>query len=152
MPLLESLHSRFTTEGVDDPQFSSQWIFDLSVNEWKAWLPTETHDTILKGGFYTTLIKPGFRIIGLNSNVCYIFNWCVQLYSSRLWNKNNLRFFGRWLFYDDFDQYGQLQWLVKILLEAEENNEVVHIISHIPNGDITCLNNWRREYSRIVNR
>ncbi|KAF2893416.1 hypothetical protein ILUMI_12760 [Ignelater luminosus] len=122
----------FSPKGVDHPQLTSQWVFDLSARLWKAWLPIETHKSILHGGFYTTLIKPGIRIIGLNSNFCYIFNW--------------------WLFLDDFDLYGQLEWLVKVLLEAEENNEVVHIISHIPNGDTTCLYNWSKEYSKIVNR
>ncbi|KAF2893414.1 hypothetical protein ILUMI_12758 [Ignelater luminosus] len=122
----------FSTEGVDEPQLSTQWLYDLAAEEWKTWLPIETRETILKGGFYTTLIKPGFRIISLNSNVCYTYNW--------------------WLLYDDVDPYGQLQWLVKVLLDAEENNEVVHIISHVPNGDDNCLHNWSREYSKIINR
>ncbi|KAF2893413.1 hypothetical protein ILUMI_12757, partial [Ignelater luminosus] len=122
----------FSSEGVEQPQLNSQWVYDLSAEEWKAWLPEETRDSILKGGFYTTLIKPGFRIVGLNSNFCYHFNW--------------------WLFYDDVDPYGQLQWLVEVLLKAEENNEIVHILSHIPTGGGNCLFNWSREYSRIINR
>lgn len=58
----------------------------------------------------------------------------------------------RWLIYDDIDPYGQLQWLVKVLLDAEENDEVVHILSHVPNGEDDCLHNWSREYSKIINR
>lgn len=53
---------------------STQWLFDLSVKEWKQWLPQTTTSTILKGGYYTVLPKKGFRIIALNSNVCYTSN------------------------------------------------------------------------------
>jgi hypothetical protein len=53
---------------------STQWIFDLMASEWKRWLPDETKATILAGGYYTVLVKPKFRIIALNSNVCFISN------------------------------------------------------------------------------
>lgn len=53
---------------------SNQWIFDLIAEEWMYWLPKTTVDTIKKGGYYTVLVKPGFRIIALNSNVCYVNN------------------------------------------------------------------------------
>lgn len=66
--------------------------------------------------------------------------------------RTNFKHSIRWLFYDDVDPYGQLQWLVQVLVEAEKNNEKVHILSHIPNGDGTCLFNWNREYIKIINR
>ncbi|KAF2878765.1 hypothetical protein ILUMI_27406 [Ignelater luminosus] len=122
----------FSSDGVNNVSISTQWVFDVSAEEWKDWLPPETRDTILKGGYYTVLVRPGFRIIALNSNVCFTFNW--------------------WLVYDDVDPYDQLVWLVQVLLEAERNNETVHILSHVPSGDDTCLQNWGREYARIVNR
>lgn len=50
---------------------------NLVAEEWSAWLPEETKETILKGGYYTVSPKPGFRIIAINSNVCFTFNWLV---------------------------------------------------------------------------
>lgn len=54
--------------------------------------------------------------------------------------------------YDDVDPYEQLAWLAGVLLDAERNNEIVHILSHVPSGDDTCLQNWGREYAKIINR
>lgn len=74
---------------------------------------------------------PGFRIISINSNVAYYYNF--------------------WLIYDDYDPYGQLQWLSDTLYLAEQNNETVHILSHVPSGgDMLAV--WAREYRRIINR
>lgn len=42
-----------------------------------GWLPESTRSTILQGGYYTVIPKKGFRIIALNSNVCYSYNWYV---------------------------------------------------------------------------
>lgn len=44
---------------------------------WSVWLPEKTKKTIIKGGYYTVLAKPGFRIIVLNSNVAFTYNWLV---------------------------------------------------------------------------
>lgn len=49
----------------------------MAAREWSEWLPKESLDTISKGGYYTILVRPGFRIIALNSNVAYILNWLV---------------------------------------------------------------------------
>ncbi|KAF2894532.1 hypothetical protein ILUMI_11660 [Ignelater luminosus] len=111
---------------------STQWIFDVAIEQWAHWLPKETETTIRKGGYYTVLARPGFRIIALNSNVCYTANL--------------------WLVYQDKDPYGQLQWLVEVLTEAEKNKEAVHILSHIPPGDSECFKQWSHEFRRIVDR
>uniref|UniRef100_A0A1Y1N7Y8 Sphingomyelin phosphodiesterase n=3 Tax=Photinus pyralis TaxID=7054 RepID=A0A1Y1N7Y8_PHOPY len=112
--------------------FSISWLLDYVAEEWSRWLPTSTLTTIRQGGFYTVLVKPGFRIIALNSNVCFT---------------NNI-----WLVYDDVDPYNQLQWLSDTLLEAEKNQEAVHILSHIPPGDIECSQQWSHEFRRIIER
>lgn len=53
---------------------STQWLYDFVAEEWSKWLPEDTKATIKTGGFYTVLVKKGFRIIALNSNVCYTDN------------------------------------------------------------------------------
>ncbi|XP_031341321.1 sphingomyelin phosphodiesterase-like [Photinus pyralis] len=125
--------NQFTSEDVNpDMEISTRWIFSLAAELWRDWLPPEATKTILRGGYYTALVRPGFRVIALNSNVCYSYNF--------------------WLLYEGSDPYGQLQWLIDTLLDAETNNEKVHILSHVPSGDSSCVKNWGREYVNIVNR
>lgn len=78
------------------------------------------------------LVKPGYRIVSLNNNDCYTDNW--------------------WLFYNGSNLKTQLQWLHDILLQAEKDNEKVHVLAHIPSGDGTCWYVWAREYNRLIER
>ncbi|XP_023021435.2 sphingomyelin phosphodiesterase-like [Leptinotarsa decemlineata] len=109
---------------------STQWLYDMILEKW-SWLPKdEVKDTILKGGYYTVLAQKGLRIVVLNNNVCSTENW--------------------WLIYDDRDPYGQLKWLAEVLHKAENNEEIVHILAHIPTK--SCLKVWAREYRKIIER
>lgn len=105
-----------------------------SAKAWiqSGWLPSDTMDTIKAGGYYTTLIRPGLRLIGLNNNDCYRYNW--------------------WLFYGVDNVAKQLQWLHDTLLNAEKNNEKVHILVHIASGEGSCYSFWSREYRRVIAR
>lgn len=38
------------------------------------------------------------------------------------------------------------------LLEAEKNQEWVHILAHLPAGSTECQFTWSRQYSKIINR
>lgn len=58
----------------------------------------------------------------------------------------------RWLIYEDKDPYGQLQWMTDVLLQAEQNGEMVHIIFHLPPGEVNCFTTWSHEYRRIIER
>lgn len=57
-----------------------------------------------------------------------------------------------WLIYDDVDPYGQLQWLVDTLLQAEEKGELVHILSHVPPSAEYTYGVWMYQYRRIIER
>ncbi|XP_015119724.1 sphingomyelin phosphodiesterase [Diachasma alloeum] len=124
----------FAPSTVDDEGMSTKWLYQLLADIWidSGWLPESTRGTILEGGFYTVSPRKGFRIIALNNNVGYTNNW--------------------WLIYEPNDLGGQLKWLVETLLNAEENAEFVHILSHVPSGNPDQQNTWSREYRRIVNR
>ncbi|XP_022899984.2 sphingomyelin phosphodiesterase-like [Onthophagus taurus] len=123
----------FSPINYTDEVLSTQWLYEEIAELWSYWLPNETKETIKRGGFYTVLVEPGFRIIALNSNVAQIFNW--------------------WLFLiDNIDPYGQLQWMVDVLTEAERNNEVVHIISHVPSNGREVEKVWSREFRKILDR
>lgn len=109
------------------------WLYEHLWTKWQRWLPAETKDTIMKGGYYTVSPRPGFRIVALNNNDCYLFNF--------------------WIFYDgNTTSQPQLDWLHDTLLAAEKAGEKVHILAHIPSGSSDCWSVWAREYNRIIER
>lgn len=122
----------FAPVNIEDEIASTKWVYETAASAWSPWLSKEAQESILKGGYYTALAKPGLRIVALHNIVCYVFNW--------------------WLLYNPSDQDGQLKWLADTLAEAEKNNEKVHIIAHVPSGSRDCFKVWSREYRRIVNR
>ncbi|XP_037951691.1 sphingomyelin phosphodiesterase 1 [Teleopsis dalmanni] len=113
-------------------EFSVKWLYEHLYTVWSKWLPDETKETILKGGYYTLSPSKGLRIISLNNNDCYLFNW--------------------WIYFDGSYATEQLNWLHETLLAAEKANEYVHILAHIPSGDSDCWTVWSREYNRIIER
>lgn len=114
-------------------RFSSQWLYSFVAEEWRTWLPESALETVRKGGYYTVLVRPGFRIIALNNNECYTFNWWVAYTRPEVARE-------------------QLQWMHDTLLEAESNGEKVHILGHVPPGSGGCWRIYSREYRRIIDR
>jgi sphingomyelin phosphodiesterase len=87
---------------------------------------------VRKGGYYHLLLRPGLRLIGLNNNDCYKYNW--------------------WVFFSIDEISQQLQWLHNTLLQAESSNEKVHMLVHIASGEGSCFSFWSREYRRVIER
>lgn len=111
---------------------SNQWLLDTLADTWDGWLPEDALRTVRLGGYYAVRRPGGLRIVSLN------FNYC-----------NNLNF---WLYVNDTDPSGQLQWLVGQLADAESLDERVHIIGHIPPGIADCLPAWSAAYNKIISR
>jgi len=122
----------FAPPEVTDEQHSTSWLYDEAARQWANWLPAEVSDTIRYGGYYTTIIKPGLRIVSMNMNYCYTFNW--------------------WALARSQDPASGLLWLTRVLEEAEMNREKVHIMSHIAPGGPDCMSVFSREYNKIINR
>ncbi|XP_058804235.1 sphingomyelin phosphodiesterase [Phymastichus coffea] len=114
------------------PENNISWLYDELDKQWRLWLPAGTSSTVKKGAFYSVLVRPGFRIISINTNYCNNKNW--------------------WLLMNSTDPVSELQWLIYELQGAEINKEKVHIIGHIPPGHSDCLKVWSRNYYHIVNR
>lgn len=115
------------------PEFSMEWLYHYSSDVWGNWLPRSTQNSIQQGGFYTALVRPGFRIVAMNNQDCYTFNWWI------LWNPGYLS--------------TQMQWLHDVLLLAEQNGEKVHILAHIPySSSGSTFRICQREFRRIVER
>lgn len=87
---------------------------------------------IYRGGYYKLLVRKGFRIIALNTNYCARLN--------------------PWSFYDPVDPANQLRWLVDELLEAELNQDKVHLIGHVPPDNRECTQAWLFNFINIVDR
>ncbi|CAF3153509.1 unnamed protein product [Rotaria sp. Silwood2] len=104
------------------PVLADSWI--------KLGLPVDTRDSILRGAFYTTIIRPGLRLVSLNMNYCPKENY--------------------WLYINSTDPLDQLQWLIHWLQYAEDHNEKVHIIGHHPPQDCLVAFSWN--FHKIINR
>ena len=52
---------------VDDPKFSASWIYEYLGEQFAQWLPEEAKITFSDHGFFTYQLKPGFRIVSLNT-------------------------------------------------------------------------------------
>jgi hypothetical protein len=46
----------------------------------------------------------------------------------------------------------QLQWMQDTLYAAEQANEIVHILAHVPSNDLLCYKPWAKEYRKIIER
>ncbi|KAK6192488.1 hypothetical protein SNE40_003944 [Patella caerulea] len=110
---------------------SQDWLYGAFAEVWTKWMPMDTIDTILRGGFYSVSPLPGLRIISINSNLGTTDNW--------------------WLLVNNTDPAGQLQWLADELQEAENNNEKVHILMHHPTAS-AGVKPWNLNFFKIVNR
>ncbi|TRY79928.1 hypothetical protein TCAL_07064 [Tigriopus californicus] len=114
-------------------RYNPGWLYANLAKFYKDWLPGKIQQkTIKRGGYYSTHIRPGVKLISVNTNVCNNFNF--------------------WLLLDFNDPIGHLHWIYKELHKAELNKEKVFIIGHIPPGTKSCYNQWAHEYGRIVHR
>ncbi|XP_076822580.1 sphingomyelin phosphodiesterase-like isoform X1 [Clavelina lepadiformis] len=115
-----------------EPGADISWLYDTVYDSWSNWIPENDLATVKQGGFYSTLIRPGLRVVSLNSNYCSDDSW--------------------WLLVGDnsVDPQDQLAWFAKVMQLAEDQNESVFIITHrLLNG---CIKSWSYNYYDIVNR
>jgi hypothetical protein len=118
-------HEIFPINQFAGPGYDS-WLYDAAVSAWAPNLPEDAQATASYGGYYQARVRPGLRVISLNSN--YFTN-------DNFWLLANLTFA------DD-----QLNWIADVLEQASRLDEKVIFIGHAPlltwNNDIaeTFLN------------
>ncbi|CAL4139124.1 unnamed protein product, partial [Meganyctiphanes norvegica] len=112
--------------------FNVQWLYDSLAEQWSRLMHQDVPSTAKYAGYYSVLARPGLRIISINTNYCYRFNW--------------------WLLYKSEDPGDVLKWLTKELESAEAAEEKVHIIGHVPPLISDCFQQWAHQFSRIVSR
>ena len=68
------------------------WLYEALADNWiRLGLPEDTRSSILNGAFYSTVIRPGLRLISMNMNYCTTDNY--------------------WIVINSTDPLGQLQWV-----------------------------------------
>ncbi|XP_050298661.1 sphingomyelin phosphodiesterase-like isoform X2 [Anthonomus grandis grandis] len=122
----------FAPPWMKDPNHSTSWLYNEMAESWKRWLPDSASDTVYHGAFYSVLLRPGFRLISVNTNYCHSLSW--------------------WLFVNSTDPASELKWLIHELSQAEENEEKVQIIGHIAPGSSDCMKAWSSNFYDIINR
>jgi len=109
-----------------------QWLYSVLAETWEKYLnPLAVYQTNTRASY---IIRPfaNLKIISLNTVYCSMFNF--------------------FLYVDQVDPDGTLQWLIEQLLDSEARGEKVHIISHIPAGSSYCLRGWSANFYEVVNR
>ena len=77
-------------------------------------------------------ITPTFRLIVINTNYCARLNI--------------------WTLYEPNDPAGHLEWIQNELFKAENDDNYVHIVGHVPPDSRECTQAWLYNYIRIVTR
>ncbi|XP_066248576.1 sphingomyelin phosphodiesterase-like isoform X2 [Euwallacea similis] len=122
----------FAPPWMKNPSHSISWLYDKISPSWLKWLPPTAEPTVRHGAFYSVLLRPGFRLISINTNYCHSLSW--------------------WLLVNSTDPASELKWLVHELQGAEDRDEKIHIIGHISPGSTDCMKSWSKNFYDIVNR
>jgi sphingomyelin phosphodiesterase len=114
---------------------TDMWLTQTMASLWSTWLPADALETVAAGGYYTALVRPGLRIVAMNTQYGYIMNF----YS---------------LLDDAVKQCEQhYDWLNATLLAAEAAGERVLLIGHVPTGKVgDSLNEFAVRISYTVAR
>uniref|UniRef100_A0A671X6Q7 Sphingomyelin phosphodiesterase acid like 3A n=1 Tax=Sparus aurata TaxID=8175 RepID=A0A671X6Q7_SPAAU len=104
----------------DQMPTSTNAIYKAAAQLWKLWLEPDALLTLSQGGFYSQRVKPGLRVISLNT---------ILYYGPDKVTCNMT------------DPAGQYEWLEKTLEKAAQSQEKVYIIAHVPVGYLPFVRN-----------
>jgi sphingomyelin phosphodiesterase len=108
-------------------------MLDFFGNLWKDWLGEEAYQEFIQYGYYSKKhLDTNLRIISYNCLYCDVFNF--------------------YLIKNPTDPSFQIQWLEDTLRKAEQNNEEVYIIGHIPAGDTSLLSECAKRFIALIDR
>mmetsp|Transcript_5628 Transcript_5628/g.6362 ORF Transcript_5628/g.6362 Transcript_5628/m.6362 type:complete len:443 (-) Transcript_5628:63-1391(-) len=107
-------------------------VIEIVANSWTNWLTKEAHDEYLNQTYYSMMAKDHpdstedlkkkmgkTRIIGYNSQNCYIYNFFLLGQTS--------------------DPGQELEWLEKLLRQMEQDGEIAIFIGHMSPGTSDCF-------------
>lgn len=110
-------------------QFSSQWLYEELLQQWKQWIPSEYHETFRQYGYYA-VVDGKARFIVLNMNYCARLNFF-----------NVLRY---------LDMGDMLHWMQRQLQNATLSDQYVYLVGHIAPDEDECFTHWVITYRDII--
>eukprot|EP01004_Peranema_trichophorum_P002955 NODE_1976_length_1730_cov_50.573740_g1685_i0.p1 GENE.NODE_1976_length_1730_cov_50.573740_g1685_i0~~NODE_1976_length_1730_cov_50.573740_g1685_i0.p1 ORF type:complete len:550 (+),score=86.65 NODE_1976_length_1730_cov_50.573740_g1685_i0:51-1700(+) len=124
-------HEAFPVNQYRGPGYDS-WLYNASASMWAQWLPQSALTELRYGGYYSTIIHPGLRLIALNSLLWmpYSNNYWQLLPESKIW------------------QQEMLVWLDKTLSLAYNSSEKVYITTHLPWD--TVINEYAETFAELL--
>ncbi|ODM96222.1 Sphingomyelin phosphodiesterase [Orchesella cincta] len=112
--------------------YSTDWLYSAAARAWSHWIPKESIHNFLHAGFYDVEVDHYFRVIVLNTNLCYGYNF--------------------WQSFEPRDPSGQLRWLARELQRSEDIGQFVHILGHVAPSEADCFTVWSQNFYDIINR
>ncbi|EGC39017.1 hypothetical protein DICPUDRAFT_52947 [Dictyostelium purpureum] len=114
---------------------NTQWLLDSLYTYWMPWLDTDALESVKEYGYYTTLLRPGLRVMCLNTLENDMINF-YNLLPTYLKGPNN-----------------QSDWMINTLEQAEGNGEKVLILGHIPcTVKSASTDQWCAMYEQVVSQ
>ena len=114
------------------------YIYGAAAKMWSDWLSPSELATLVKGGYYTTMLGPKLRLIALQTVYYYKADKVTA---------------------QDPDPAGQFEWMEKLLQQSVAAGERVYIAGHVPPGCFDQSPNWcqmndmhLKRYVSIVNK
>lgn len=129
---------QFPSDDINVPsQYNPQWAYEAVAKDWFALTGIISVKSAREHGSYSA-IHP-------NSNS----KLRIISYNSILYYKNNF-----WAYTEpiEFDPDDQLHWLINELQEAEDENQRVWLISHVPTGNSDHFRDHSHYLDRIIQR
>eukprot|EP00698_Gefionella_okellyi_P022364 TRINITY_DN7403_c0_g1_i1.p1 TRINITY_DN7403_c0_g1~~TRINITY_DN7403_c0_g1_i1.p1 ORF type:complete len:572 (-),score=106.93 TRINITY_DN7403_c0_g1_i1:145-1860(-) len=109
------------------------WLTDALGELWKQWLPADAVKSVQNAGYYTMLIRPGLRVVAMNSQLGYAFNFYTFLDEQPV-----------------ADQ--QFAWLEATLAASEQAGERVLLVSHHPPFRYDCMEQYAAQWHTLFDR
>jgi len=104
-------HEAFPINQFAGPGLDS-WLYDACVDAWAPFLPEDAQKTMAYGGYFQARVRPGLRVVSLNSNFLTDDNF--------------------WIWSNKTDGQRQLNWLADVLSQTRALGEKAIIICHAP--------------------
>ena len=127
-------HEKYPADQFDPYQQSTESGFLKKFGDlWRVWLGEEAYQTFINTGSYTKIHpNSNLRIISMNCMLCDALNFH--------------------LIKNPTDPYSGIKWLENTLKIAEKNNEIVYLVSHIPQGDVSFLSECGKRLKALLDR
>lgn len=127
-------HEEYITDQYDPFNMERELGFLKNMGDlFRQWLSDQEYEQFIQTGYYTSKYKDSsLRVISFNCFLCDTMNF--------------------FLIKNPTDPGNQIEWMEKVLREAEKNGEYVFIAGHIPPGDSTFLSECSKRYNALIDR